>query len=97
MQVNLFACRLNVKQPNLNNNKLLEHFKTFAIFDRNTGTYGCEIELLTSLNSIVDSIKSADISLELQVIFHIQFAFYLLLLSQLMFDNKNKANNGIFD
>jgi nuclear pore complex protein Nup210 len=67
-QVNLFACRLDVKQQSaMANNKLLDHFKTYAIFDRNSGTYGCEIELLTSLNSIVDLIKNADISFELQV------------------------------
>jgi nuclear pore complex protein Nup210 len=67
-QVNLFACRLNVKQQSaMANNKLLDHFRTYAIFDRNSGTYGCEIELLTTLNSIVELIKNADISLELQV------------------------------
>lgn len=61
--INAFTCHLYSKQ----NPNILNHYKTYSIFDKISGSYGCQIELLTTVNDITNLIQNNDYNIQLEV------------------------------
>lgn len=56
----------------------MEQFKTIPVFDKRAGSYACEIQLLTSLDDLVNSVKNFEYDFELEVIIRIHHLLFLL-------------------
>uniref|UniRef100_A0AAG5DFW4 BIG2 domain-containing protein n=1 Tax=Anopheles atroparvus TaxID=41427 RepID=A0AAG5DFW4_ANOAO len=61
----LFTCRLLAKQSG--SAELLRHFKTYSGYDATIGAYSCNIDLLTTIDDVANTIKSNEYNLELEV------------------------------
>ncbi|XP_049546523.1 nuclear pore membrane glycoprotein 210 [Anopheles darlingi] len=60
----LFACQLLVKVGTVD---LLQHFKTYPGYDAEIGAYCCNIDLLTTIDDVINVIGANDFSIALEV------------------------------
>lgn len=65
LEIDFFDCKLTSREKEIN---VLNKFSIQAVFDRDMGSYACEIKLLTSLEDLTNVVKHKDLNLELQVI-----------------------------
>lgn len=65
--VNIFTCKLKLLPQQGSNVKVLDNFKTVAVFDRSSGAYACEIQLQTSIDQLINAVKNVELTLELEV------------------------------
>ena len=83
LEIDFFDCKLMSREKEIN---VVNKFSTRAVFDREVGSYACEIKLLTSLEDLTSVVKHKNLNLELQVIFcfNLKSTLYLIYLNFLI-------------
>ncbi|CAD7078083.1 unnamed protein product [Hermetia illucens] len=62
--VKFFTCKISSKEPL--GVQVIDNFKVTSLFDKNVGTYACEIVLITSQLDILSVVKSNEVNIELE-------------------------------